>query len=263
MDRNKIFVVLRITAALAVWFAVFKLYGYFIDPHLKGVLPVTVRMMISSMVVPYTVGLGLFYIMVRTIPAPQGIETRQKLGAGSIVRFFVIQTGLSFPCMVAVTVISKILGLEITGMTASDLFGNLWFYLVLLLVFNPVFEELLFRKLVLGRLGCLGEKGAVICSAVLFALPHVVSQGVAQMFYTFMLGLVWGYVTLRSGRLWPAVVLHSLSNVYCAYLPMIASQIHPALSVVYTMGTMAVMLPLTIVMLTGMKQKKRDLFINN
>ena len=263
MDRNKLFVVLRIAAALAVWFAVFKLYGYFVDPHLEGVLPATVRMILSSMIVPYTVGLGLFYIIVKGIPVQQGNVPHPGFGAGETLRFFVIQTGLSFPCLVAVNIISRIFGFEMTGMTADELFGNLWFYIVLLLVFNPVFEELLFRKLVLGRLGCLGEKGAVICSAVLFALPHVVSQGVAQMFYTFMLGLVWGYVTLRSGRLWPAVVLHSLSNVYCAYLPMIASQIHPALSVLYTMGTMAVMVPLTIVLLTGMRRKNGGSVLNN
>ena len=254
MNRSKVFVVLRIALALAVWFAVSKLYGAFVDPHLEGVLPVIVRKILSSMVVPYTLALGAFYLIVMGIPVSEAKMTCGKVSAGSILKYFVIQTGLSFPCIVAVNIVFNILGLQMTGMTADELFGDLWFYIVLLLVFNPVFEELLFRKLILGRLGCLGEKGAIICSAVLFALPHVISQGVAQMFYTFMLGLVWGYVTLKTGRLWPAIVLHSLSNAYCAYLPMIAASVHPALSVVYTMGTMAVMLPLTIVMLTSKKE---------
>ena len=112
---------------------------------------------------------------------------------------------------------------------------------------QQIFEELLFRKFILGKLSCLGMKGAIICSAVLFALPHIYSQGLGQMFYTFALGLVWGYITIKTGKLWPAIVLHSLSNIYCAYIPILAAMIHPALSVVFVMFTVSLMVPLTIV----------------
>ena len=142
------------------------------------------------------------------------------------------------------------------GIPAEELFGNIWFYIVLLLIFNPVMEELLFRKILLERLTCLGFKWAVICSAVLFALPHVVSQGVPQMFYTFGLGLVWGYITLKTGKLWPAIILHSLSNIYGAFIPMIAAEIHPLLSGLFVMFTMGVMVPLTVLFL--IKEHKKS-----
>ena len=67
------------------------------------------------------------------------------------------------------------------------------------------------------------------------------------MFFTFAAGLVWAYITIRTGKLWPAIVLHSLSNIYCAYIPMFTGMINPALSVLYVMITMIVMIPLTIV----------------
>ena len=250
MNRNKVFTVLRVVLAVAVWLGITKLYGYYIDPHLDGVLPPLVRMIIASMVVPYTVALGAFCLVVIGIPRVKLEGTVDKFGALDILQFFMIQTGLSFPCLIIVNIICKIFGRDIGGITADDLFGNLPFYIVLLLIFNPVFEELLFRKFVLERLSCLGVRGAVICSAVIFALPHVVSQGVAQMFYTLALGLVWAYVTVRTRKLWPAIVLHSLSNLYCAFIPMIAAEIHPLVSVAYTMGTLVVMVPATVVLLS-------------
>ncbi|MCR5059928.1 MAG: CPBP family intramembrane metalloprotease [Saccharofermentans sp.] len=110
-------------------------------------------------------------------------------------------------------------------------------------------EELLFRKFILERLECLGFKGSVICSAVLFALPHLISQGPAQVIYTFALGLVWAYVTLKTGKLWLAVILHSLSNVYGAFLPMSFTRINPAMPVLFVAFTMLIIVPAAIILI--------------
>ncbi len=248
MNRNKVLTVVRVTLGLVCWFLVYKLYGVFADPLLAGVLPSVIRMILASMVVPYTLGLGAFCLVTLGMHRESvSAQADTKPGIGMILKYFVIQTGLSFPVMVVINAVLTVAGVKSNAITADELFGNFWFYIVLLLIFNPVFEELLFRKMVMSRLSCLGTKGAIICSAVLFALPHVYSQGVAQMFFTFALGLVWGYITIKTGKLWPAIILHSLSNIYCAYVPLIAAKIHPALSIVFVMVTLSVMIPLTIV----------------
>ena len=245
MEKNKVLTVVRITTALAVWIIVFKLYGALIDPLLEGHLPVMARMIISSMAVPYTLALGAFYIIVRGMP----VSSDKSSGRINFFKFFIIQTGISFPCLIMANAMIKMLGLEMTGITAEELFGHLCFYIFLLLIFNPVMEELLFRKFILERLGCLGFKGSVICSAVLFAIPHLISQGPAQVIYTFALGLVWAYVTLKTGKLWPAVILHSLSNVYGAFLPMTFAQINPVMSVLFVAFTMLVIVPTAIILI--------------
>ena len=248
MNKDKVITVVRVALGLVCWFLIYKLYGAFIDPMLDGVLPSLIRMILASMVVPYTLGLGAFCLLTIGMHR-ESIDAHANLkpGIGTILKYFVIQTGLSFPVMFVINAVLTVAGIKSHALTADDLFGNFWFYIVLLLIFNPVFEELLFRKLVLSRLSLLGTKGAIICSAILFALPHVYSQGVAQMFFTFAAGLVWAYITVRTGKLWPAIVLHSLSNIYCAYIPLLVAKIHPALSVVFVMVTLSVMIPLTIV----------------
>ena len=140
-------------------------------------------------------------------------------------------------------------------MTADELFGDqALFFLVLLLLFNPIFEELLFRKLTLDRLLVLGKKPAILISAVLFALPHVISVGVPQMFYTFVLGIVWGYVTVKTGKLWPAMVLHSLSNIYGSYIPLLAKTTVPT-TVLFMLVYLIVMPLLAILLLVRWKRR--------
>lgn len=261
MKKNNVLVVLRITVGLICWFFVSKFYGIIIDPKLEGLLPDTLRMILAAMVIPYTLGLGAFWFVAGGIPKG-GVPEAEKVSPNvlTIAKYFVIQTGLSFPVMVLASIIQNLAGIESHSLTESDLFGHVWFYIVLLLFFNPVFEELLFRKLVLDRLSCLGVKGAVICSAVLFALPHIYSQGLPQMFFTFAAGSVWAYITIKTRNLWPAIVLHALSNIYCAYVPMLISMIHPALSILFVVMTISLMLPLTIVFVKQQVKAEKSQF---
>ena len=80
---------------------------------------------------------------------------------------------------------------------------------ILLVVAAPLMEEFVFRRCVIGRLSCNGEKAALVASALLFALFH---ESVNQVFYAFLLGLVLGYVYLKTGRLRITVLLHVLIN---------------------------------------------------
>lgn len=74
----------------------------------------------------------------------------------------------------------------------------------------PAFcEELLFRGLILDRLHRFGRAKAIFISALLFALMH---QNVGQIIYTFILGLVLGYIVVESGSIWGAIVLHFVNN---------------------------------------------------
>ena len=65
MKKNDFITVIRVFAALAVWFLITKSYAAFVDPLLTGKFPETVRMIISSMIIPYTLGMGAAYLILR------------------------------------------------------------------------------------------------------------------------------------------------------------------------------------------------------
>ena len=72
-------------------------------------------------------------------------------------------------------------------------------------------EEPIFRGLILGGFILrYGPRKAVVYSALLFGLIHL---NLWQFPGAVMMGLFLGWLTLRSGSLWPAVFAHFLNNL--------------------------------------------------
>ena len=43
---------------------------------------------------------------------------------------------------------------------------------------------------------------------------HGVSLGIPQIIYTFILGLIWSYLVVKTGSIKLSIILHSLSNLF-------------------------------------------------
>ncbi len=247
MKKNSFLVILRVALAVAVWWIIFKGFTAFVEPLYADKLPEVLVMMIRSMVVPYTLGLGALYLIIK------GMETGPDDGTmeatpGLIAKAFLVMIGLALPVETVVNIIFMVAGFSKGGMTADELFGsNWWFYVIQLLIFNPIFEELVFRKLALDKLLVLGEKTAIIVSSLFFALPHIYSQGVQMFFGTFIISLVWGYVRVKTGKMWPVIVLHSLFNLYGCYFALTCTKAVPSTLLYMFLSMIAI--PVTAIIL--------------
>lgn len=89
-----------------------------------------------------------------------------------------------------------------------------------ILVLAPLFEELLYRGLVLPALRRrLGALPAVVVTSALFAAPHLEPW---QMLGTFCIGLALGSVFVVTGDVWLCVALHAglnLAGLVCGAPP--------------------------------------------
>ena len=74
---------------------------------------------------------------------------------------------------------------------------------------SSVLEEILYRRLIMGRLLPYGEWFAVTVSATLFALAH---GSLAKVVPVFLTGLALGYLYLVTGSLRACVAYHFLNN---------------------------------------------------
>lgn len=83
--------------------------------------------------------------------------------------------------------------------------------LLITAVLAPVCEELFFRKLLIDRTRAYGEKLAIFAAALVFALYHT---NIYQFFYTLFIGLVLGYIYLRTGKVSLTIVLHAIFNLF-------------------------------------------------
>lgn len=82
-------------------------------------------------------------------------------------------------------------------------------YVLMIAVFAPLFEEFIFRGVILHRLRRYGDAFAIVASAAMFGLLH---GNLGQAPYAFVTGLALGYFTLKLGSVWVGVIIHCSIN---------------------------------------------------
>ncbi|MGN0452709.1 MAG: lysostaphin resistance A-like protein [Ruminococcus sp.] len=74
----------------------------------------------------------------------------------------------------------------------------------------PAFsEEFVFRGVILSSLRKYGDSFAVLASAVLFSIMH---GNFVQIPFTFLVGMILGYITVYTDSMLPAIIIHALNN---------------------------------------------------
>ena len=104
------------------------------------------------------------------------------------------------------------IGYEDDGIALPNMdgFGFVGVFFVIA-VFPAIFEELIFRGLLLKGLKKLGELWAVIICGCLFALYH---QNPSQTIYQFVCGAAFALVAIRAGSVLPTIVSHFINNAF-------------------------------------------------
>jgi len=77
-------------------------------------------------------------------------------------------------------------------------------------------EEMWFRGLLLEALRPHGARSAVVVSAAVFGVLHILNfrgfASVLQVFDAFGFGLIWGAARIRIGAIWPFVLIHAAQD---------------------------------------------------
>lgn len=82
-------------------------------------------------------------------------------------------------------------------------------------VFPALLEEMVFRGYIQTALRPYGEGLAVVMSALIFGLFH---GNILQVPFAFLMGLVFGWVMVQTGSIWPCVLLHFGNNLMSTLL---------------------------------------------
>jgi hypothetical protein len=83
--------------------------------------------------------------------------------------------------------------------------------LLMVVIVGPIFEEILFRKTIIDRLGKYGERMAIIVSSVAFGFFH---GNLNQMMYTIVCGLILGNMYVKTGKLRYPILMHMIMNFF-------------------------------------------------
>ena len=119
--------------------------------------------------------------------------------------------------------IGNIIGLTLTavlgGLMQNDIANpiqdllnstDLWLNLILISFIAPIFEELIFRKLLIDRTIKYGARVSIILSALIFGLFH---GNLNQFFYAALMGGFFAYVYIKTGKITYTILLHIIVNL--------------------------------------------------
>lgn len=163
---------------------------------------------ISTFVPQYLVGVPLALVVLSGEKGKRPEEHRLSFGK------FLIVFIMCFCLMYGGSLLGNFLSALLSGGTANNALDvlamdNSPLKVLFMVILAPLMEELVFRKFIIDRTAVFGEKRAVLLSALTFGMFHM---NLYQFFYAFLLGWLFGYIYLRTGRLRYPVILHALVN---------------------------------------------------
>lgn len=193
-------------------FVVGAIYGGLVKEQIENKLLDDFLNYSISLLPMYVIGIHVLLSYLKKIPTDR-VEG-EKIGFLRMLKFFFI----SLPIMYLGNMMS--LGImylveDLTGKTAvsniSEMIesSNPLMLILFVVIIGPAIEEIIFRKLLIDRTVKYGEKNAVILSAVMFGLFHM---NLFQFFYATALGVIFGYMYVRSRKLRYTIILHMIIN---------------------------------------------------
>lgn len=161
----------------------------------------------------YLVAVPIGLLIMRHAPATpreKNVLKPRKFVAAAIISIFAMYAG-NIAGNIILTLINAVLGASAVNplLTYTMDNGSLWLRILVMVILAPVIEEYIFRKQLIDRTCIYGERLSVFTSAIIFGLFH---GNLSQFFYAFALGLVFGYIYLKTGRLRYSTALHMMIN---------------------------------------------------
>ena len=154
------------------------------------------------------IGFPLLLLLLKKLP--KGETEKEKLGAGGFLQCLFVCYFLALIGMLIGTVVSFAIGASEVNI-ADVIVGSSVLPRVLYVgILAPIFEELIFRKLLIDHLLPRGKFFAIFVSALSFGLFH---GNFNQFFFATFLGLVFGYVYVKTGKIYYSMGFHFIINM--------------------------------------------------
>lgn len=220
-SRIGIALFVMLASLIGLQYAISAVLVHFYGEHVLEIVWVALLLGIAPQ---YLISMPIAYLMIRKMPKQGAAPMHITFGRFCIlflICYFLMQIG-------------NIVGLGVT--TAIELFTqsqmqvflndvfegtNIWIYIGAVVIAAPIVEELFFRKLLISRMEIHGEKAAILLSGLVFGIVH---GNFSQFFYAFALGLVLGYIYIRTRKIGITIALHMLVNLLGGVLSPLAAQ---------------------------------------
>ena len=149
------------------------------------------------------------------VPGTAPLPEKESFGVRDFPALFLISifamTAGDYISRILAGVVALVSGIEPKNTQVDYLLsGNLAMTIFFVVILAPVAEELFFRKFLITKLSHTGKWNAILVSAIIFALYH---QNLFQFFYASFVGLILGYVYIKTGKVIYTMIMHISLNL--------------------------------------------------
>ena len=161
----------------------------------------------------YLLPFPIFIYLMKKIPTYE-LES-EKPGPLRFVKYIAITLTLMWLGNLFGLAITALLGVAMNAEISNPVTelinsSNILLNLFLISIIGPIFEEIIFRKILIDRTIKYGAKVSIIISAVIFGFIH---GNLNQFFYAFLIGGFFAYVYIKTGSIKYSIILHIITNI--------------------------------------------------
>lgn len=148
-------------------------------------------------------------------------KEKKSLKFASILSWVLMALPVMYGCTYIVEVLMEKMNVNPTMIETALVFDNSIIGKILffaeIAILPAIFEELLFRKVMLNGAKKHGTVFAILFTSVMFGMIHM---NIPQAINAMLMGIVFAYITIKSGTILPGVILHGINNGLAALLVM-------------------------------------------
>lgn len=162
----------------------------------------------------------LFFPGIKAYP----IQARERITPLSILSYFVMAFSLSQIMTILSSLVTSLLSYLGSLISEDFILDNAAFDIpapssipefildfIAVAILPAILEELFFRGVLLGEFLKYGKTFAICISAFFFASVH---GSIDQMMYSFIYGIFFGYIAVKTGSITAGIIIHFLNNAY-------------------------------------------------
>ncbi|MBO7358176.1 MAG: CPBP family intramembrane metalloprotease [Lachnospiraceae bacterium] len=170
------------------------------------------------------IGFPLTYILTKKIPA-RDIPNR-KFGFFKFLPYIFMTFAIMLPGSIIGSLIHSMLTVPFGGSGANAVTEILFNSspiprIITVGILAPIFEELIFRKLLVDRLSRYSSFMAIIVSGLFFGLYH---GNFSQFFFATGIGFLFAFLYSKTGKIHLTIILHMIVNLFTSVITTTAMQ---------------------------------------
>ena len=175
------------------------------------------------------VGFPLILGLTRNIPTRE--IPKQKFGFFKFLPYIFMTFGIGIPLSFVGSLVNTMLTVPFGGSNTSVILellnsSSILPRILVVGILAPIFEELIFRKVLIDRLSRYSTFLAIFVSGLFFGLYH---GNFSQFFFATGIGLLFAFLYSKTGKIHLTIILHMIVNLFTSVITTTALQkVHAA-----------------------------------